>query len=49
MLTVFYSLAGIGAWTIASSAFLYFRDRSGNSGRETHWRDNPRLHGPDEQ
>jgi hypothetical protein len=37
MMTIIYSLAGIGAWTCISSAIIYFRDRSGNSGRNKHW------------
>ncbi len=44
-----YILAGVGAWTVLSSAAIYLKDRSGNSGRETHWLDNPRLDGPDEK
>ncbi len=43
------ALAAIGAWTVASSAWLYLRDRSGNSGRQSHWQANPRIHGPDER
>jgi hypothetical protein len=37
----FWSIFAIGAWTALTSAILYFRDRSGNSGRNSHWDDNP--------
>lgn len=37
MTTVLYILAFIGFWTIASSAYIYLRDRTGNSGRHKHW------------
>lgn len=43
-----YILMGVGAWTVLSSVMLYFRDRSGNSGRSTHVFDNERLDGPDD-
>jgi hypothetical protein len=42
-----YALAAIGAWTVISSAVIYLRDRSGNSGRMSHIDSNPRLDGPD--
>ena len=41
----FWSIFGIGCWTFLTSAWLYFRDRSGNSGRENHWAENPRIKG----
>jgi phage gp46-like protein len=44
----FWSIFAIGAWTALTSAILYFRDRSGNSGRNSHWADNPRISSPDE-
>jgi enamine deaminase RidA (YjgF/YER057c/UK114 family) len=46
---ILYSLAGIGAWTCISSLTIYLRDRSGNSGRSSHWAQNTRLDGPDEK
>jgi hypothetical protein len=45
---VFWSFVAIGAWTALTSAILYFRDRSGNSGRNSHWADNPRIQSPGE-
>jgi hypothetical protein len=44
----FWSIFAIGAWTALTSAILYFRDRSGNSGRNSHWADNPRIQSPTE-
>ena len=44
----FWSIFGIGCWTSTTSAWLYFRDRSGNSGRENHWAENPRIKSPGE-
>jgi hypothetical protein len=44
----FWSIFAIGAWTALTSAILYFRDRSGNSGRNSHWADNPRIQSPGE-
>lgn len=34
---VIYILAAISAWTIATSIYLWLRDRTGNSGRYKHW------------
>jgi hypothetical protein len=47
--TILYSLAGIGAWTCLSSLTIYLRDRSGNSGRSSHWQSNQRIIGPDDK
>ena len=44
----FWSIFAIGAWTALTSAILYFRDRSGNSGRSNHWTANPRIQSPGE-
>jgi hypothetical protein len=44
----FWSMFAIGAWTALTSAILYFRDRSGNSGRNSHWADNPRINSQDD-
>ena len=46
---ILYSLAGIGAWTCISSLTIYLRDRSGNSGRSSHWATNQRIIGPDDR
>jgi hypothetical protein len=43
LLTILCSLAFIGLWTIGAALALWFRDRTGNSGRETHWTSNPRI------
>jgi hypothetical protein len=45
----FWSLFGIGAWTCLSSLTIYLRDRSGNSGRSSHWQSNQRIIGPDDR
>ncbi len=37
MKIIFWSIFGIGAWTTASSIYLWLRDRTGNSGRFKHW------------
>jgi hypothetical protein len=44
-----YCFAGVGAWTALTSIALWFRDRSGNSGRDTHWTTNPRIRAPSEE
>lgn len=46
--TVIYCFAGVGFWTVSASIALWFRDRSGNSGRQSHWKDNPRIKSPDD-
>jgi len=43
-----YILMGVGAWTALSSVVIYLRDRTGNSGRDTHHASNPRIDGPDD-
>ena len=40
---ILYCFAGVGFWTVSASIVLWFRDRSGNSGRDTHWTTNPRI------
>ena len=45
------ALAVVGAYTVVgfvNAAWLYFRDRSGNSGRSEHWTKNPRIGASDE-
>ena len=45
-------LAVFGAYCLvgpALSVWVYFRDRSGNSGRSGHWSKNPRIKKMDEQ
>jgi hypothetical protein len=46
--TIVYVLAGVGFWTVSASIALWLRDRSGKSGRETHWTSNPRILQPGE-
>jgi hypothetical protein len=41
--TIVYVLAGVGFWTVSASIAIWLRDRSGNSGRDTHWASNPRI------
>jgi hypothetical protein len=41
-------LVGALAQAILSSALVCWRDRSGNSGRDSHVSTNPRTPGPDE-
>ena len=48
MQTVLYCLAALGFWAVSASLVLWLRDRSGNSGRQSHWKTNPRLGLPSE-
>jgi hypothetical protein len=41
-------LAGIQAWTMFTAAVIYFWNRSGRSGRDTHHLNNPRIRQPGE-
>ena len=48
MTTVIVALAGIGFYVVTASIILWLGDRSGNSGRGTHWKTNPRINSPGE-